>query len=229
MNVNVEDACFDRSTIKIVKFVDNPYQESDYCQLGSNCFNVHELDRVEIDSCGTLTLYDTGGFVKQLWLKGINTLSLRNKNGNLFTYRGLSSVRLDSPVPPQVTGWEETEQGRTCLSKILLFVPDESISAYKSAFFWKEFYEIYPISRITELDELISKASIEPLPIENGICHTTGNGRLILNNLMGQTFEVYDMAGQLVKTVKGRDSVEVKLAKGIYLVVGKNYRRKVVL
>lgn len=233
LGAHVRDACFDGSSIKTVKFVDNPYQSPKSCYIGSNCFNIQELDRVEIDSCETVSLRDTGGSIKQLWLKGVETLDLGDNDFNMFYYYGhLRSVRIDSPIPPKVTGWEATEERSRGLRKILLFVPDESVQAYSGSYFWKEFYDVYPVSRIAELEELVAQAAGKMTIGENpedGIEISSGPCILRLGNLRGEPYGIYDTAGNIVHSVKGMESLELSLPRGVYIVKGKRCKEKIVL
>ena len=103
----------------------------------------------------------------------------------------LSSVTCYATTPPAMSGgsshWQDDVFCFVNCSKIPLFVPEESVEAYKAADQWKEFNPIVPIGTIIEALDHISIVN-EPTKILH-------NGRILI--FRGD--KVYTITGQEVR------------------------------
>jgi hypothetical protein len=121
---------------------------------------------------------------------------------------GLTSVTSMNITPPSLGGsWTFYGVDKS----IPLFVPAESVEAYKSADYWNEFTNIQPL--------LTDNSPISDVEADNVSIRLVGN-RLVVENT--DDYAVYTLNGQSLGMVES-------LERGVYIVVADGVNQKIVV
>jgi len=128
---------------------------------------------------------------------------------------GLSKIKVEATIPPVVSAKTFNRVNKNAS----LYVPDASLTMYKNAFGWKDFFNIKGIStQVQELEELSYGIRIIDRNIE-------------ITNAKGSKINVYDISGRVLFTkTAAQDSENIQLSnKGIYLLSIDGFNRKIIV
>lgn len=118
-------------------------------ELSSFCFqSIPGVKSVKIpNSVTTIGAYAFSG------CKGVKRLEVGEKVATIdacgFAYMNPDTIIVRALTPPEYTNDKYYMTGPECLETALVFVPDESIAAYKDAWMWKFFKNYKPLSELT--------------------------------------------------------------------------------
>jgi hypothetical protein len=149
-------------------------------------------------------------------LKGVTIGNSVSSIGS-YAFNGctaLSTVVSRSTTPPTISNADETFYKDTYLNGVL-YVPESSIEAYKSAYGWKNFWEINPLSETSGVDDIIVDSETDAITVDNGTINVSGDVPVCIYTISGTT--VYC----------GRGNCSVNVAPGIYVVIVGNTAHKV--
>jgi hypothetical protein len=128
---------------------------------------------------------------------------------------GLSKIKVEATLPPVVSAKTFNRVNKNAS----IYVPDASVSMYKNAFGWKDFFNIKGIStQVQELDEPSYGIRIIDRNIE-------------ITNAKGSKINVYDISGRVLFTkTASEDSENIQLSnKGVYLLAIDGFNRKIIV
>ena len=171
--------------------------------IKDNAFNgCNSIQSIEVPN--SVTYIGDGVFSDCYGLTSISIGSnVTNIGSNAFyDCTGLKSIKCANTAPPMV--------GMFTLSQyqnIILYVPQGSLSAYKSADVWKEFNNIKEFN-ITGIDDIYSSG----IDIE-----ITANGIALLN-ADGKAVAIYSANGTIIDMKDTYTGEEIMLEKGIHIV-----------
>ena len=147
------------------------------------------------DGCTGLTSVTIGNSVVSIEeytfynCTGLTSVTIPNSVTSIGDYAfknctGLTSVTCEAITPPEMGLFVFSSVD---CSNIPLYVPAESVGAYKTAEQWKEFYPILPIGSTA-----INQATIDQTPMTNKVIR---DGQLLIE----RDGKVYSVQGQEVK------------------------------
>jgi len=128
---------------------------------------------------------------------------------------GLSRIKVNAAVPPVVSAKTFNRVNKNAS----IYVPDASVSMYKNAFGWKDFFNINGIS--TQTTELIEPTySIRVV-----------NKSIEITNANGLTVEIFDIAGRKLYTKTNAESqLNIQLQQsGVYLLKIGDFKKKLII
>lgn len=129
--------------------------------------------------------------------------------------KSINKITIESTIPPTIF----TNTFNKVNKNIPLYVPDESVSLYKSAFGWKDFYNIKGNSTgVSELEE------------SNYLINIT-NRSIEIKNATGKSIRAFDISGRKVfETSKALDSEQFTVNnKGVYIIAIDNFKKKIMV
>lgn len=161
---------------------------------------VTRIDAYSFQGCDSLKTITLG-----------KALSYIGNDSFSFCY-ALSKITVTNPVPVQLLSSNSTFYGVDKL-KCQLFIPNNTLNAFKSAVEWKDFLNIYESS--TALKS-ISKSAIKLV---------TNIGKLrIINAESGKLAQVYTLSGIKIKEqLITSQQTEIILQRGVYIVRVENF------
>jgi hypothetical protein len=127
----------------------------------------------------------------------------------------INKMTIESTLPPTVF----TNTFNKVNKNIPLYVPDGSVSLYKSAFGWKDFYNIKGNSTmVSELEE------------SNYIINII-NRNIKISNATGKSIKTFDISGRNVfETSNAQDSEQFTVnSKGVYIITIDNFKKKIMV
>lgn len=172
-------------------------------------------------SPNSVTKIEPGSFianktVKRLYLPGVQDVGGNDRNNIEFVYFGpntkwiepyfingclsLATIVCAAATPPAITAWNYIDDDLYGCNNKTLYVPKNSIDAYKSAHGWSNFGTILPLEEYSGDDILDSLTSIEN--VQDNVNATIENydllGRPTENNVSGITIHL-DQNGKTIK------------------------------
>lgn len=127
----------------------------------------------------------------------------------------INKMTVESTLPPTVF----TNTFNKVNKNIHLYVPDESVSLYKSAFGWKDFYNIKGTStKLTSTEE------------SNYLINIT-NRSIEITNATSKSIKAFDISGRKVfETSNAQDSEQFTVnSKGVYIIAIDNFKKKIMV
>ena len=128
---------------------------------------------------------------------------------------GLSKIKVEATIPPVILAKTFNRVNKNTP----VYVPDASVSMYKNAFGWKDFFNIKGIStQVQELDEPSFGIRVINKTIE-------------ITNAEGETIQMFDIAGRMIFMKSNADNQQIisLQQKGVYLLNIGDFKKKIMI
>ena len=194
-------------------------------------FRAYELQKVKFPECDTLHLYTLG----MPWANKFQHMVIRPCKTILFDRYELPyypSLYVPTPlmvisqaiIPPEVKLIDQCEGEYRGIA--VLYVPDESMEAYRDAYFWCDFGEIRPMSEYLREENAAIDSPIVSEAAESKLSLSSDREELHIAVSAPAEVTVWSLQGHALWQGTVMDEVVVSLPKGIYIVTTPTSSRK---
>jgi hypothetical protein len=152
---------------------------------------------------------------------GLNEVTIGNAVTSIgsYAFNGCTALRTViscSTTPPAISNVDYTFYKDTYLEGVL-YVPEAEINTYKTAYGWRNFRNIKPLSEYSGVNDILFDNCAKTITVDNGTINVSGDVPV----------RIYTINGTTVYNGNGKCSVNV--APGIYVVIVGNTAHKVVV